>query len=216
MPYDPQFEQMNNAYKDLERQFVELSYVIPLKNKPDTYSPRLYNILQSACGQIENMSRMICDKLEVLYEKPNFPNYYKALNSDKMLEKQVAYLVQNYQTIGPFKIESDVTPNWWKNYNDTKHDLPSGFLQGNLGNTIEALAALYQLQRIAYFVQYDPDPRRLLRQEKWNVSGVADARDPLTRQLKSFEPQGMIHSVIFTSLTFYVSEESQEPVINYG
>ncbi|MDE1769236.1 MAG: hypothetical protein KGI28_01605 [Thaumarchaeota archaeon] len=206
MPYDQQFEKMTNAYKDLERQFDDLSYIIPLKNKPETYSPRLYNILQSACGQIENISRMICDKLGASYEKDNFPSYYKALNSDKMLEKQVAYLVQNYQSIEPFKIESGFTPNWWKNYNDTKHNLPDGFLQGNIGNTVEALAALYLLQRIAFFVQYDSEPRTILRQDKWRISGVADARDSLARRLKSFEPQGMIHSVVFSSLSIYESQ----------
>lgn len=209
MPYDQNFEKMNGAYKDLERQFVELSYIIPLKNKPETYSPRLYNVLQSACGQIENIARMLCNTLGCHYEKPNFPDYYKALNADKMLEKQVAYLVPNYQTVEPFKIESGVTPNWWKNYNDTKHNLPDGFLRGNLGNTLDALAALYLLQRISYFVQYDPEPKNILRQEKWLISSVADVRDLFTRQLRSFEPQGMIHSEIFTSLSRYGSEGAQ-------
>lgn len=209
MPYDPLFEQMNNAYKDLERQFVEISYIIPLKNKPETYSPRLYNILQSACGQIENMSRLICDKLTVRYDDGTFPSYYKALNSDKILEKQVAYLVPNYQTVEPFKIESGVTPNWWKNYNETKHNLPDGFLQGNLGNSIYALAALYLLQRISHYVQYDTEPGNLLRQEKWGISGLADARDLFARQIRSFEPQGMIHSEIFTPMSLYQSTGAQ-------
>lgn len=42
-------------------------------------------------------------------------------------------------------------PIWWSKYNDTKHDLPSGYIEGNLQNALVGLAGLYSLQMIYRF-----------------------------------------------------------------
>ena len=65
MNFEKDLRHMRDSYFELERQFIEISRIIPLDNPSDTYSPRLYDILQTSCGQVENLLRLICDKLEL-------------------------------------------------------------------------------------------------------------------------------------------------------
>lgn len=170
---------MYDFYTDLERQFLELSFIIPLDNPDRTYSPRLYDILQSACGQVENMSRILCDKLNLKYSKKNkkFPTYYGLLNQKGMLESQIVYVVKTKQVIKPFVITSGKTPDWWRGYNDTKHELPEGILQGNIKNTIHALSALCALHRISYSA-YPQLP--ILNGKNWYQQFPIERMDPIT------------------------------------
>ena len=46
-------------YHYLESSFIDTARIIPLENKPDTFSPRLYEILQSTCSQIDGMLNLM-------------------------------------------------------------------------------------------------------------------------------------------------------------
>lgn len=43
--------------------------------------------------------------------------------------------------------KEDKSPFWWENYNDVKHGRLNNFMVGNLENVLNALAALYILER---------------------------------------------------------------------
>jgi len=154
MSFDNDLKPMRDSYYEIERRFIEISRIIPLENPPETYSPRLYEILQTSCGQVENLLRLICDKLQLTYANNNFPAYYQALNSTGILVSQgIDYFSGNLICM-PFTIVAgNSTPFWWKAYNDTKHGLPEGYKQGNLKNTINSLAAVYALHCIGAYVQ---------------------------------------------------------------
>src|SRR2546425_7011110 len=173
MTFEQELEKMQNLFLYTDRELHELSQLIPLDNKLETYSPRLYNILQSSCGQVENMCRILCEKLQLKPQKSNFPSYYSELNVNGMLDKQAVYLITKNEVITPLKITSNDTPDWWKNYNDTKHKLPDGILQGNIGNTVNALSSLYSLHRIAFHVRFESNPIRVLDKVNWYESWVA-------------------------------------------
>jgi len=163
---------MLNAYFETEQQFIEITRLIPLDNSPDTYSPRLYDILQSLCGQVENLMRILCEKLNLEYENKNFPSYYKTLNQTGVLEFQIIDLLNGSKAYIPFGIDKGKdTPNWWKGYNDTKHDLPNGYKQGNLNNTTFALTAVYALNCL--FAYAEILGKDILNKEKWiHVTGI--------------------------------------------
>ena len=122
---------MLNYHIEVEQQFQEVLRTIPLENDDHVFSPRLYNILQNSCVQVENMLRLLCDKLELHYEKPKFPEYYKLLNS--ILKIQRIALIKKQGTLYPLEIQEGLeTPFWWTAYNKSKHELPDGFVQGNM------------------------------------------------------------------------------------
>lgn len=162
---------MLNFYFYTEKQFKDFIDIVPLVNSPITYSPIMYNVLQSSCGQIENMMRLLCDKFELKYVEKNFPSYYKLLNRDGILARQQIALLKESGANTPFQFTSEYAPNWWSGYNDTKHNLPDGLQQGNLGNVTLALSGLFALHCIAYNAQVSPSDN-VLKKDNWMEENV--------------------------------------------
>jgi hypothetical protein len=155
-----------------ERKLRELSWIIPLDNESKTYSPELYSILQSSCGQVENMLRMICDVCELKYQNDDFPSYYEALNQNDLLKRQWLFSMKTNKTFYPLEIECGCkSPNWWRGYNGTKHKLPEGLKQGNIENTINALGALHAIHCIAYIAQHNR--KDILEKSYWSESDIS-------------------------------------------
>lgn len=162
---------MLDIYFATERKLSELSWVIPLDNDPKTYSPEFYSILQSSCGQIENMLRIICDILKLEYTKKDFPTYYKLLNQGNLLKRQWVFNIKAENPFYPLEILNDFdSPTWWRGYNGTKHKLPDGLREGNIENTVSALGALYAIHCIAYVVQYNG--KDILEKQYWYEDNI--------------------------------------------
>lgn len=162
--------EMLAAYYQTEHQLIELNRIISVDNKPETFSPRLYNILGDSCNQVENMLRLICDQLGLDYPKNNahFPDFYEKLNQTGIMRIQTIDLLIGKKAYLPFIIEEGKkTPDWWRAYNDTKHNLPEGYKQGNLHNTLCAVSAAYSLHCLsAYVGEYGKD---VLNKEWWHT-----------------------------------------------
>ena len=161
-------DELKQAFFGTEHQFIEVTRVISVDNDPDTFSPRLYNILGDACSQVENLLRILCEKLELSPDGRNFPSYFNKLNVNGILRKQRVDLLIGKNAYEPFVIQPDKeTPSWWVAYNETKHNLPQGYKKGNLENTILALSGAYSLHCIAAYVRdYGVD---ILKSENWHI-----------------------------------------------
>lgn len=204
--FNENIDELKNAYFGTEHQFIEVSRVISVDNDPSTFSPRLYSILGDACSQVENLLRLLCDKLEIPYNnnEKNFPSYYKKLNETEMLQRQQISLLIGKKVCLPFVIPKDGEPTtWWTAYNKTKHDLPQGYKQGNLGNTILALAGAYSLHCIsAYVREYG---RNVLKNEWWqeldSTALNTQSEFPVVEDLST--DAFIMKSKIFYCLSFY-------------
>ena len=158
---------MLNAYYETERQYLELIRIIPIENEPTAFSPKLYDILQSSCGQVESLLRLIDDRLELKYQEKNFPSYYNALNQTGILKRQLVAAVIADEGYTLFKLQEGMkTPSWWNAYNDTKHSLPQGYKQGNLLNTVLALSGVFSLHCMAKYT--NSMGKDILKNENWN------------------------------------------------
>ena len=153
---------MLDFYYSTEADLLDVLRIIPVENHPSTFSPKLYNILQSSCSQVENLLRLLCDRFDIKYVKePDsiYKEYSRLINKDNLLENQRVLILPVFEPLEqatyPFTNEegSDY-PKWWQQYNMTKHRLPEGFKKGNLGNTLNALAGVYALHCMAYYAQY--------------------------------------------------------------
>jgi hypothetical protein len=69
----------------------------------------------------------------------------------------------------PFKANSNGVPDWWQNYNDTKHDLPEGAFHGNIGNMMNSLGALATLHDISHLASQIGRPGNPLEGENWII-----------------------------------------------
>lgn len=195
---------MLKFYFYTEKQYKEFIDIIPLGNSATTHSPILYNVLQSSCGQIENLMRLLCDKFQLSYSEKNFPIYYKLLNEDGVLERQHITLSKNSGVLIPFQLEPNfMTPKWWRGYNETKHDLPDGLRAGNLGNVTNALGALYALHCFAYYA-YLTSSSNILKKSFWYEKDFLflDSDMRMSREELDHRPK----SEIFYCLSYFNEE----------
>ena len=173
-------------YHYLESSFVDITRMIPLENTPDTFSPRLYEILQSTCSQVEAIVKIMY-KESTSGNRKSAAKMYNELNQDGAISHQEVVFRSrtDWKAVKPFicdfactlrsehdHIHTDnreaQTPKWWKAYNKSKHDLPTGYRAGNIENTYLALAGLF----ILHFMMYSRNNNKdgLLRRDSWSSS----------------------------------------------
>lgn len=187
MDYRTELEKLQNLYLHTERQFLEISRIIPLDNSSKTYSPDLYAILLTTCGQIESIMRILRKKLGLGgSQRDDFPTHFRSLNQNSLLKSQIVYFIPKSKKfknhIKPFVLTpGKTTPSWWNKYNKSKHDLPQGLLEGNIENTVKSLAGLYSLHYIAYLAITEQSSD-IFNPSNWIISFLADARDSVTRK----------------------------------
>ena len=170
-------------YRYLESSFIDITRIIPLENKPETFSPRLYEILQSICSQIDGIVKLMHEKY-ISASKKSTAVLYNALNQEGVIRYQVLVHKSRsaWKPIKPFLCNFECTlrgedddphkygphermPKWWKAYNDSKHDLPEGYEAGSIENTYLALAGLYLLH--AMMQQYPRNKEDFLKRDFW-------------------------------------------------
>ena len=191
------------AYFDLEKQFEELIRIIPLDNPKETYSPRLYDILQTSCSQVENLMRILCKRLGLNPKGDNFRDYYDELNTRKILEKQAVAVLRGPNEYKPFvNLTDNTNPVWWKAYNDTKHHLPEGYKAGNLQNTIMALGAVYCLHCFAHYV--DENGNDVLENNHWDyIDGITTGQRQQDMIVSGLENDERPRSKVFYSIAYF-------------
>ena len=79
---------LEEYYHYLESSFVDITKIIPLENVPKTFSPRLYEILQSACSQVDGVIKLMYGEYGSGKEKRLAAIMYKALNEDDAISCQ--------------------------------------------------------------------------------------------------------------------------------
>lgn len=202
MTFNDDLKQMRDIFEDTEKQFIEFTSIVPIDNPSETYSTRLYALLHNICGQIESLMKIYCTEMKLKYTSKNFPSYFQALNSNKMLENQKVLLIKTKSVINPF-CPKDQSTEWWQSYNDTKHQLPQGLKQGNLGNTISALAGLYILHSMKKYFDWGIPFEKLLNSNNWENKDEKTVDDTLIQYLMGKE--GI--SKNFYNLSQYVGDK---------
>lgn len=189
-------------YFYIEDSFIELTRIVPLDNPELTYSPRLYEILQSICSSIEGLSIIMSDELQLKPEQKKFPYIYEKLNEKGILDMQTLdmFKLPGGKIYTPLTKTGKHNPKWWDDYNDTKHELPEGLKAGNIGNTPIALAGLFALHVMAHYLHYAQkdylNPKHWIRVESYSLN--SDNREVVTG-VAYHGPK----SKIFSPLTHY-------------
>lgn len=154
---------MKQLYLSVEQQFVEFNEIIPynqnnMKNGWDViHSPRLVNLILSICPQIEKMSKLLVDEmnLKLKNDGKSLYDYLNRLDAKDMLKEQIVGLPNPGSTnilLQPFLRNSNEDIVWWLAYNKIKHNVIGGIEYGTLSNAINALAGLSTLHHIAHIV----------------------------------------------------------------
>jgi hypothetical protein len=138
------------------------------------YSPKLLALLMQICGYIDTIFKEMakygefkgikeCQDIRKL-ESKNYKGY-NITHAQEAFEKIYRLSSNNGATLKaklrwfgekeftPFKNfarAKEISPDWWRSYNNVKHNWSGSLEQANMDNTLEALAGAFVLNAIHY------------------------------------------------------------------
>lgn len=138
------------------------------------YSVEFARIIVAAASEFDAVAKSLCKAIDPAQTPEKITEYYPIITG--RFPRFVEYKIR----IPRFKIEvqpwtawaSASAPDWWRSYNNIKHDREQRFREANLENAINATAGL--LTGIVYF--YDVSYGRFPRIE---VSAAPKLLEPL-------------------------------------
>ena len=144
-----------NYFLAIEKDLENLSrYIEFAKENLEVYSIELTRILLSTSSEVDVIMKQLCKLLEPDREAKNINDYRTTIqnNLHSFINEEV--IIDRYGlSFKPW--ESWVgteNPDWWKSYNNVKHERNSYYLEANLENTINAVGAL--LVTTIYYYKY--------------------------------------------------------------
>jgi hypothetical protein len=134
-----------NYYLALEKDLENLArYIEFCQDNLLVYSIELTHILLSASSEIDVIMKQLC-LLAAPTKVVNNINDYRAI-----VQSQLSFMINEEVSIDRFELSfrpfenwnEARNPDWWKSYNNVKHQRDSYFFEANLQNTINAVGAL--------------------------------------------------------------------------
>jgi len=144
-----------NYFLALEKDLENLSRYIEFSNANlGTYSIELTHLLLSASSEVDVIMKQLCSLIS-----PNQPanniNNYKSIIQESLptfINEEIA-IDRFGLTFKPFENWTGTeNPNWWRSYNNVKHQRNNCFQEANLQNTINAVGAL--LLTVVYYYKF--------------------------------------------------------------
>jgi len=175
MSFTERLEKMQSYYLDIEREFSEFVQTVPYIDNPrNIHSPRLYGILHHACTQVEALSKLICDTLQLNPGTDSFYTCYNKINEHGLLSSFKIVLHKTGEVIEPFKEQNTQSLEgqhmqhaWWVAYNLSKHHYPEGLIHATLGHVINSLSSAYILHEVARIANI-PQVQNILEVSNWH------------------------------------------------
>ncbi|MGV3774506.1 MAG: hypothetical protein ACO1QB_16520 [Verrucomicrobiales bacterium] len=166
-----------NYFLALESDIETLSrYVEFAPANFEVFSIELAHILFTAASEVDVLCKLLCARVAPNARKRNIDDYRSALTKAfPSIGAEQVFIPRYALTFTPWDNwagPSQLNPNWWKSYNNVKHERDAYFKEATLKNALNALAALL----IVTFYFY----RRTLP----NNEGEAFSERETTRKLK--------------------------------
>lgn len=144
-----------NYFLAIEKDLENLSRYIEFSDANlGTYSIELTHILLSASSEVDVIMKQLCS-LILPNQKTNNINEYKVI-----IQAQLQGFINEEICIDRFGLSykpwenwnGALNPDWWRGYNNVKHQRNNHFDQASLQNTINAVGAL--LLTVVYYYKY--------------------------------------------------------------
>ncbi len=127
-------------YLYLEKDFLQLiRYISLYKENFYTFSDEIHKQLISVGIEFENISKKLCEIKGIsLSGKTNVTDFKQWIPTEQ-IEIKVIYSFEQINLL-PF---DNFTKEWWKSYNDIKHNRNANYKKVNFKNLLDALAGLF-------------------------------------------------------------------------
>lgn len=139
----------------LEADLLRLSKYIEFdKRNFRTFSIELSNLLLSTGSEVDVVAKLLCKKIDPKSKAKYISHYGNQIGAalprvSKMKVHLPSYGI-NLQPWTNWNSSPRKSPNWWKSYNNVKHQRDKFFPEANLGNVLNALGGLYILTLYLY------------------------------------------------------------------
>lgn len=144
-----------NYFLAIEKDLENLSRYIEFANANlGTYSIELTHILLSASSEVDVIMKQLCMLIDPTHTAKNIDDY------KNVIQAQLGTFINEEICIDRFGLSykpwenwnGTKNPDWWRSYNNVKHQRNNHFNEANLQNTINAVGAL--LLTVVYYYKY--------------------------------------------------------------
>lgn len=145
-----------NYFLALESDVVRLARFIEFREDNfATYSIELARLLMTASAEVDVIAKLVCKKLKPATPTRNIGHYASIILPSEPKLTSLTVIVPRFGLIlKPWvSWELDNPPLWWTATNQVKHHRDTGFHEANLGNTLNAVAALFSLTVFHYALE---------------------------------------------------------------
>jgi hypothetical protein len=162
--------------------FVELA-----EPNLSTYSVEFARIILSAGSEIDVLAKVLANRYGLTVFPQNIDGYRKAIMNRFPEFIWLKIMVPRFGIDRlPWRDwHDDKNPEWWRAYNDIKHERNANFPQANLGNALNCISGLFTL--VCYLCQHElrsnravPWPRLLSIDPAYNSRLSTDLRPGYT------------------------------------
>jgi hypothetical protein len=139
----------------IEEELIIISKYIELtQDNFNVYSIELTKLFLSICSEIDVVSRVLCKDVDLaLYEKergdnnPNMNLFRKIIMKffPRFYSTNITLPTNNLSFQPWLEFNNDANPNWWKQYNDVKHERSQYYKDANLKNVLFSMSGLLVL-----------------------------------------------------------------------
>jgi len=154
-----------NYFIALERDMEVVSRFIEFDTANfDVYSIELAHLLFAAASEVDVVAKLVCKYADPTAEAVNI-NHYKGLLLPAIptLPTTKVFVSRYGLTLEPWSNWAGNThPDWWRSYNDVKHERSAHFNKATLQNALNALAALMVLTYEYYARHLATPPQQTL------------------------------------------------------
>jgi len=137
-----------NYFLALESDLGRLSRFVEFKsNNFKTYSIETAHLLLAASSEVDVIARQLCQRLDSSTGASDIKEYRQVIRpAIPQIEKEIVVMPRHGLHLTPWQNwQNDSTPDWWRAYNNVKHERDTHFEKGNLQNVLNAMAGLFLL-----------------------------------------------------------------------
>lgn len=159
-PDDFSIKERNDLHCELFLAFIDdfkrtTRYVSLSLDNVKCYSIEFLRLLLDICSEIDDVSKLLCEQIRPgsLPDRPTIDNWRDIMLAEYAGLHKGRYVIGDRLVVTPWETWGKTpiqNPEWWKAYNDIKHNRSEHFRNATQENVFTALAGLTSLSVIAF------------------------------------------------------------------
>ena len=163
-----------NYFLALEQDLEKCTRLSFLQKNYTSYSIEFAHLLFASSSKVDVVAKLICSLLDSTKQPERIHEYREIILSKIKGFSQEMILIPRFGLkLTPWNNWQDSSsPDWWKSYNNVKHERDSHFDEANLKNTLNSMAALLITMFYFYKLKFEHEFERKENEMEMNTGVV--------------------------------------------